>query len=304
MTAILTAIMLALFFGLTVVSGQPAAAETALTNDMITIEYHPPRSEKFLPIFERLKKRQILEELAEFLSPLELDSTLALSLEEGNDNCKAPNSYYDMAGTVHLCYSWFYYLEKEVGVEQQRPPGEPFTATSLGLMPGVTRADVLIGGTIDVITHELGHAVFDLADIPRLGREEDAADQFGALLMLQFGDEIALTTIKGTYNGYHHFEARRLRDKRPIQPREEADVHSLNMQRAYNYLCMAYGKNPALFEEWAALLPRTRRENCAAEYKQAEFAFAKTIMPRLDQEKVKLVRKMRILKPEDFQTDF
>jgi Putative metallopeptidase len=304
MTRFLTAVALALPLGLITDFARLAAAEPMLTNDMITIEYHAPRSEKYVPIYERLQKRKILEELAEFVSPLELDSMLTLSLEEGSErNCKEPNSYYDGGGTLHLCYSWFNFLEKEVGVKYKRDPGEPFTATSLGLMPGVTRAEVLIGGTIDVVLHELGHAVFDLDEIPRFGREEDAADQFAALLMLQFGDKVALTTIKGAYNEYHHSNAVRLR-RDQIAPRDEADEHSLDIQRAYNYLCMAYGKNPTLFEGWAALLPRMRRDNCADEYKQAEFAFAKTIMPRLNQAKVELVKKMQFLKPEDFQTDF
>jgi hypothetical protein len=37
--------------------------------------------------------------------------------------------------------------------------------------------------------HETGHAVFDLLEVPVLGREEDAADLFSAYIMLHFGKD-------------------------------------------------------------------------------------------------------------------
>src|SRR5882757_4615684 len=91
----------------------PVEAQEApdLTNDMISYDYSPPTSEKFNVLYERMKGRQVLERLAAFLSPLKLRGGLALSLEEGGPNCKHPNSYYDRRGTLHLCYSWFQYLE-------------------------------------------------------------------------------------------------------------------------------------------------------------------------------------------------
>jgi len=40
--------------------------------------------------------------------------------------------------------------------------------------------------------------------------------------------------------------------------------------------------------------------HCADEYKQAALAFRKTILPDVDQEMMKEVLKMEILRPEDF----
>ena len=284
----------------------PATAQTppVLQNDMIVGEYNEPRDAKYKSIHDRLKERKLLEQLAAFLSPIKLQGGLVLTLEEGHPlACSGPNSYYDGAGRVHLCYSWFQFMEAEVAVERPRAPNEPFTSTSLGLMPGFTRSDVIIGGTVSVILHELGHALFQIQDIPLLGREEDGADQIAALIMLQFGPKVALTTIKGTYNAWHHMNAERMRStKGEIRPGQEADEHSLDIQRAFNYLCIAYGKDPVTFKELAdQLLPRARRDNCADEYKQTALAFRKTLLPDVDQAMMKEVLKMEILRPEDYK---
>ena len=304
-TAGATAGALALVLGCFVPHG-PAAAQTppTLQNDMIDIEYNEPRSAKYKPIYERLKQRKLLEQLETFLSPLKLQGGLVLSLEEGDPKaCGGPNSYYDGAGRVHLCYSWFYYMDNEVAVERKRPPNEPFSSTSLGLMPGFSRSEVLVGGAVSVILHELGHALFQIQDIPLLGREEDAADQIAALLMLQYGPRVALTTIKGTYNAWHHMNAERLQSQKgDIKPAQEADEHSIDIQRAFNFLCLAYGKEPATFQELAdRLLPRARKDNCADEYKQAALAFRKTVLPDVDQDMMKEVLKMDVLRPDDFK---
>jgi hypothetical protein len=58
-------------------------------------------------------------------------------------------------------------------------------ATEKTLPIGVTRRDTIIGPLVDVFLHESGHAVFDLLKIPVFGREEDAADQFSAYIMLR-----------------------------------------------------------------------------------------------------------------------
>lgn len=39
--------------------------------------------------------------------------------------------------------------------------------------------------TADVFLHETGHAIFDMLEIPFLEREEDAADQVSAYMLLQ-----------------------------------------------------------------------------------------------------------------------
>jgi Putative metallopeptidase len=279
----------------------PAAAQAqVLHNDKVRIEYVEPKYEQ---IYLRLKRRQILEELDQFLSPLRLKHDITLSIEEGGNECKSPNSYYSPDEyKLRLCYSWFDMLENEASVEYKRNPGEPFSSLSPGLMPGFTRAEVIVGGTVGVTLHELGHAVFHIQQIPRLGREEDAADQIAAFMMVQFGKPVALTTIKGTYNVWHHWQALQLRRNKGILPGHEADVHSLELQRSINFLCIAYGQDPVTFKELGdRLLPAVRKPNCASEYRQAEIAFRKTLLPDVDQALMKKVQAMKILRPEDLK---
>jgi hypothetical protein len=72
-------------------------------------------------------------------------------------------------------------------------------------------------------------------------------------------------------------------------------------QRFYNYLCLAYGGDPASFQRFVDndVLPNERAANCAREYKQVERAFLKTIMPHVNQDMLKVVRSMDVLKPDD-----
>ena len=306
MTRIATAAALAFLLACPNPLATSAAAQIPpeLTNEQIDIEYIEPQSEKYRPIYERLRKLKLLERLAAFLSPLDLDVGLLLSLEEGDPRACGdnPNSYYS-GNQLHLCYSWFHYVDTEVAVEHKRQPNEPFTTTSLGLIPGFSRAEVRIGGAVGVMLHELGHALFDIQDIPLFGREEDGADQIAGLKMLQFGPKVAQVTIKGTYNVWHHLNADRLRKRKgQITPVDEADEHSISIQRAWNFLCLAYGKDPQTFEELAArLLPLARKQHCANEYQQVAHAFRQTILPKLDAEKMKKVLAMEILQPEDFR---
>ena len=223
--------------------------------------------------------------------------------KKATNHCKDPNSYYDGRGTLHLCYSWFYFLENDVAKEYPRPQNEPFSQTSLGLIPGFTRAEVILGGSVSVTLHELGHAVFDLLSIPRFGREEDAADEFAGFFMIQFGPPVALTTVKGTYNAWHHFHAERMiASKGALQTSLEGDSHSLDIQRAYNFLCLAYGKDQETFNDLAEnLLPRVRKEHCKDEYDQAELAFKKTLLPKINRDLMKEVQGMQIFRPKDFK---
>jgi hypothetical protein len=214
------------------------------------------------------------------------------------------NSYYDPSKyTVHICYNWFYMLENEAAVRRYDDPKQ-FTIATPGLMPGFTRSEVIVGGTISIILHELGHAILHNLDLPRLGREEDAADQIAGFIMLQFGEGVALPAIKGTINVWHHLQAENLLASRgSITSHEQADVHSISLQRAQNFLCLAFGSPhsaafKALAEQW---LPEDRRANCEHEYNTVARAFDVTLKPRIDPVRMEQVRKMKILNPDDLK---
>jgi len=126
------------------------------------------------------------------------------------------------------------------------------------------------------------------------GREEDAADQMSGFLMLQFGKDVARTTIKGAAYTYAV-------SNNPQSRTEFSDEHGASGQRFYNYLCIAYGGDPDVFQDFVdkGLLPKERAQNCGREYKQVERAFVKTILPYIDQNLMKQVRAKQWLRKGD-----
>jgi hypothetical protein len=299
MKRILTALSLAIT--VTGPAGAQSGAASDLHNPNISIEYKEP---KYLHIYQRVKARKVLEELDQLLSPLKLDRPLKLSIDQDGYVCSgdAGNSYYDPDECiVHLCYNWMAMLENEVSIRHYDDPSR-FGPRTPGLMPGFTRGEVIVGGFVSVALHEIGHAIRHNLDIPRLGREEDAADQMAGFIMLQFGSRVAIPAIKGTINVWHHLQATNFKTSRGVfTVGEQENEHSVSIQRAYNFLCLAYGSPlRADFKELAdRWLPERRKENCELEYLTVKRAFDKTIMPKVDQGLLKKVQAMQIFRPED-----
>jgi hypothetical protein len=247
---------------------------------------------KYQALYERVKKRAVLEEISEFLSPLKLKKKLIFE----TTSCGVVNAFYDPTDqTVHLCYEMLDWIENVAAVSPDKLKQSP-DAPPRGLLPGVTRAEAIVGAIGGVALHETGHAVFDIQQIPRLGREEDAADMVAGFVMLQFGSEVARVMIKGMFNVTFNWQA----ETPNISTALLADSHSLALQRGFAILCLAYGKEPDTFKDLAqAWLPPARQPSCAREYRQAENAFRKTILPYVDQAQMKKVRQMQILRPDD-----
>jgi hypothetical protein len=247
---------------------------------------------KYQALYERVKKRAVLEEISEFLSPLKLKKKLIFE----TTSCGVVNAFYDPTDqTVHLCYEMLDWIENVAAVSPDKLKQSP-DAPPRGLLPGVTRAEAIVGAIGGVALHETGHAVFDIQQIPRLGREEDAADMVAGFVMLQFGSEVARVMIKGMFNVTFNWQA----ETPNISTALLADSHSLALQRGFAILCLAYGKEPDTFKDLAqAWLPPARQPSCAREYRQAENAFRKTILPYVDQALMKKVQQMQILRPDD-----
>jgi len=234
---------------------------------------------RFMKIYERMKQRQVLEELSAFLAPLKLPRTLRVRTKP----CGMVNAFYDPdEWTVTICYEW-------IDATETFAPA----ATS---PEGFTRQEVIVGGFVGVVLHEMGHAVNDMLSLPVLGREEDAADQVAGFVMLQFGKDVARTAVKGMAYVWLNFARQ---DRAAYW-----DVHSTPGQRFYNFLCIGYGGDPETFkdlvEKW---LSKDRVASCAHEYQQVRNAFIKTILPHIDQELMKKVQATQWLKPGDGKWD-
>jgi hypothetical protein len=252
-------------------------------------------------IYESLKRRRALEELGEFLSPLKLKRDLTLKTVQ----CDMVNAFYDPDDhSISMCYEMVAEFENSLG---------PFVEGNLALnrtiklkprVQNVTRAEAIVGAFVGVLLHETGHAVFDIQQIPRLGREEDSADQIAAFIMVSFGKDVARTTIKGTAALWDLFAQKDeiAQQQGKGTPRFD-DVHSTSAQRLFNFLCIGYGADPAAFQDLVdqGLLPKARADNCGNEYRQVRTAFLKTIMPFVDQDLMKQVQAKRWLRPEDLK---
>lgn len=241
-----------------------AAPPGELKPNRVRWEYVPPKNPAHQYIHDRLVQRRALERLSEFLSPLRLPRDLLLRLE-GCDG--VVNAFYENA-VASVCYEYIEYIYSNA-------PKAPDTG-------GLTPQDALIGPTVDVFLHEVGHAVFDLLEVPVLGREEDAADMFAAYLQLQFASEEARVLILG-----NAFIGRKEAQETMVQKlgvKDFAKEHGLPAQRYYNFLCMAYGFDKVLFADAVTLwnLPADRAESCADEYRQVARAFDKLILPYID----------------------
>jgi hypothetical protein len=270
------------FFVLSLVIGVLLHAEHAtaqksstLRANRIHIAYVPPKNAAHASLFRLLKERQVLEKLQQFLSPLRLPRALRLKVE-GCDGVS--NAWYE-DDAVTVCYE---YLDD---ILQNAPQ-----ATTPA---GVTHADAIVGPTLEVFLHEVGHAVFDYLDVPILGREEDAADQFAAYILLQFGKREARRLMAGVAYTEHVEASKPSTKKNPF-----ADEHGLPAQRFYNFLCLAYGADAKLFADVVekGYLPKERAEGCADEYAQVARAMTKLIRPYIDQTLVKRVRAKRWLR--------
>ena len=131
------------------------------------------------------------------------------------------------------------------------------------------REATIVGPVVEEVLHDVALAVFDNLQIPVWGRPEDAADNVAALIMLQFGTDIAQTTIMGT--AYFLYVAG---SDAQYNIDYVADVRPPVRQRYYNILCVAYGADPVKFstlkaynrDELQSDLPQNRAGNCAFRY--------------------------------------
>jgi hypothetical protein len=237
--------------------------------ERIVISYGEPADAAHQAVRELLKQSHVLEHVREFLAVFRWPRPLRLELK-GCDG--ESNAFYEEA-VISVCYE---YVADVLRAAQS--PKRP-AAVSLD--------DAFVGPIVDVFMHEAGHAVFDLFKVPVLGREEDAADQFAAYVVLQWPKEKKHRLILGTAFGYaselkitrpHDLTRLRLQIGRYTA---YANEHGTPAQRLFNLLCIAYGSDKELFSEVVSLgyLPGDRAESCEDEYRQIDFAYRTLIAP-------------------------
>jgi len=182
--------------------------------------------------------------------------------------CDGVSNAWYQRGQVSVCYEYLNEIRKNM------PKGT--TAT------GITPTDAVVGQFLYVFAHEMGHAMFDLLDVPVFGGSEHAADQFATYIMLQFGKDQARRLIRGAAYSYKNYV---LKPTVTAPLAAFSDVHSPPAERFYNMLCLAYGADSELFADFVSegYLPQGRAKGCRREYGELTYAFSKFIVPHLDQ---------------------
>ena len=148
--------------------------------------------------------------------------------------------------------------------------------------------EFVIGNTLFVMAHELGHGLINEMNMPVLGREEDAADSFAIVTALKMGsafsERVLIEAAKGLVLSSK-------RDKKQGNALAFYDEHGLDLQRAYNVICFMFGSDPEKYKALAAdtKLPEYRQTACAYEWNNTAWSWDEMLKKHLraaDQPKV------------------
>ena len=107
--------------------------------------------------------------------------------------------------------------------------------------------EFVTGNMLFVALHELGHALVGQLRLPVLGREEDAADYFATLAMLETGTEFSVNVLVQAARGWFLSDRR---DKKQGNMLTFYDEHGLDQQRAFAIVCLMVGSDAQQFKGW------------------------------------------------------
>jgi hypothetical protein len=244
-----------------------------LRNEQIEIVYGQPDNPAFRSMYDRLTRLQVLEEFTQFMAPLRLPRKLVVRVDQCGATARRP---YQPGGPVTVCYELLDQIEHVAARAD-----------------ATARERLIVGTFIQVLLHEVARAVFDVLQVPVWGRIEDAADNFSAFVMLQFGDNLARNTIRGSTDFF-------LLSEKTWTGTDFASIGSPERQRYYNYLCMAYGSDHRTFEflvkgtqDSPPPLPAQRARWCDQEYETFRMFFDLRIMPYVDPDLLVVVRSIQ-----------
>jgi hypothetical protein len=203
--------------------GEPmAAADEMPVVTGFTVVYLPPRSARFLPMLAVARTA----ELELFIDALNQLVTMPRLVPIQVRECGKLNAYYSPSEhLVRVCYEFIDYF-----VSTFRP-GAGSEAKARHYAAGAMKFTLM---------HELTHALTHELDLPIAGKEEDAADEFAAMLLTlegERGSEAALAAAEW-------FRAEGAK-KIKTGEIEWSDEHSFDLQRMYGIVCVLYGANPA-----------------------------------------------------------
>lgn len=215
-------------------------------------------TEEYSELQEALQQDLIFEEaINEINNRLSLPEDIQIVFTE----CEEINAYwYPEQKSIYICYELIEYNLMLFSELSETPEDAVSPA---------------IYSIFFIMSHELGHALIDVLDLPVLGREEDAADQIATLFTLSGDSETEDPAIAGAI--FFHQLGQQTKSKDLMF----WDEHGLDKQRFYNILCLMYGSNPEknryLVDE--GYLPEERAVTCSEEYSNVNESWDKLLQP-------------------------
>ena len=204
-----------------------------------------------------------------------LDTTFHGLARELNDALRLPRPVHLTSGECGAANAFFVPAQPDrpdaivVCTELLRAIAEDVGARNLGETLGLY---AFASQMLFVLTHEIGHALIHVLDLPAVGQEEDAADQLATLFMVSepmlamwaaefFGSGLA---SRGSGAGF-------------------ADEHDFGPQRYFNLLCWTFGADPdtRAYIATASGLPSERATRCPGEYSRMRSAWETLLTPHL-----------------------
>jgi hypothetical protein len=127
------------------------------------------------------------------------------------------------------------------------------------------RVEFVMGNTLFALLHEMGHVHIGELNLPVLSREEDEADAFAALHLIDIGTDFTQHVVANAAKGWF------LSDRRDQQSGSKPlyyDDHELSQQRAYQFMCFLVGMDPVKFKHLAddVKMPLERQKTCAEDF--------------------------------------
>ncbi|MGB0506968.1 MAG: DUF4344 domain-containing metallopeptidase [Pikeienuella sp.] len=107
----------------------------------------------------------------------------------------------------------------------------------------VETADFITGNALHILLHEIGHLLIDQIDLPVLGQEEDAADNYATLTLIEWDTGLADQALADTAYGWFL----RHDDTQSADESIFFTEHDLDVQRAYRVVCHLIGIDERAF---------------------------------------------------------
>lgn len=140
--------------------------------------------------------------------------------------------------------------------------------------------EFVLGNTLFALLHETAHGLIADLGLPVLGREEDAADAYATVAMLQMKTEFTHRILVNAAKSWLILDRR---SREASEPVVFYDAHGLDLQRAYNIICLMVGSDPDQFDDLAAEvnMPENRRGTCQGDWSNASWSWDKALAPYL-----------------------